>query len=88
MKLTRVTPQFILCFVSINVSFSYKYVIYLNNKVVKNILFISWKHFHDHFFRLYILRMAFTFFENEFLFDLIYLGLQQMIQMFVSVNVY
>ena len=31
MKLTRVTPQFILCFVSINVSFSYKYVIYLNN---------------------------------------------------------
>ena len=36
MKLTGVTPQFILCFVSMNASFSYKYVIYLNNKVVKN----------------------------------------------------
>ena len=35
-KLTGLTPQFILCFVSINASFSYKYVIYLNNKVVKN----------------------------------------------------
>ena len=32
--------------------------------------------------------MAFIFFENEFLFNLIYLGLQQMIQMFMSVNVW